>query len=115
MCNRFTLNQKYHFYIIDEQVTSLMDEIKTTIFKSASNFEAQVVNRLNQGSSVTYCYKLTQKYLVLKCTECSKFSFWFKNVDGHDVSTLSQNELNVTLFRAINRNHTHLDHPKIKF
>lgn len=53
--------------------------------------------------------KLTDSYLILRCTECKKFQAWFtyeKNEKG-DI-------INVRFFRTINLNHLMAKHKRAK-
>ena len=61
------------------------------VYTSIEDFEKSLILKLNEGSKIKYHYKITDKYVVLNCKGCKRFSYWYKNTDGVDLKILKQN------------------------
>ena len=70
---------------------------------------------MNCDSGLKYKSQFTPKYLKVSCENCSKFQVWFKNIRDTAMADIPpKHNLDVRLFRVINRNHIRQAHPEVK-
>lgn len=96
-----------------------MNGIKSKIYKTFADLEDELVAKLNAESpKIKYKAQMTSKYVVIKCTCCKLFAYWFQNTDKIDVEALMKNgdkNFNLVFFRSINQNHVRTQHLQIEF
>ena len=81
-CQNYSSSATNSQYFTDLRATKILQENKLKVYTSFDEFEMNLINKLNQDSKVRYHYRITDKYVVLGCTGCKKFSYWFKNAEG---------------------------------
>ena len=102
---------------------AFLNSIRQVVFKTRKDFEHNVIDKLNSiGNKSTsqfyYKYYITTKYIVIRCSCCKTFAFWFKNVDKINVESLvdaGNENLNLIFYRLINQNHSRAMHDGIVF
>lgn len=55
--------------------------------KTIEEFRVNIIDKLNSlaNNSIQYIAAPTQKYVHIKCINCSMFSFWYKNIENIDI------------------------------
>lgn len=96
------------------------------VFANEKDLNEQLLKALNEADAAVFQYKFhfTEKYIHIRCTSCTLFSVWLRNVDQLDMSNFykqtddttskkkshiideeKKDKLNMTLFRKINLYH----------
>lgn len=75
------INKTGNHYFTDDKVSEFLTSEKNTVYKTVADFQ-KLIDKLTQfgdGNSVEYKINPTPKYMQIKCSNCSTFSFWYKN------------------------------------
>lgn len=94
----------------DRKAIEFLISSKIEIYPTESDFDIYLISRLNDLSNLNYVSNETSKYMQVKCSQCKKFSFWFKNKDDIDMEAFKdaefndegEKEINLVFFRSIN-------------
>ena len=58
---------------------ALIDDLRNVEFENQQDFEARLLSRINglNDRSDFYKWKITDKYVVVKCKYCHNFQIWY--------------------------------------
>ena len=118
-CKKFALSPNNEEYLIHIEAVNVLNSIKSKVYPTFADLENDLIPQLNADSNlIQYKAQMTSKYVVVKCTCCKLFAYWFQNTDKVDVEALMKNgnkNFNLVLFRSINQNHVLAQHSQIEF
>lgn len=103
-----------------------MNEVKNKKFKTLKELNNCLIIELNKDQTFQYKLNVTKSYVVIRCTQCTKYQFWFRNKDKKDMISIfpevnfdknlkniefdEDKEIDVVFFRMINRKHQKCKH-----
>lgn len=86
--------------IKDKLFITEVNKIKDTVFPTLSSFNDQFITKINSLGKITYKLHETPRYIMIKCTKCKRFSYWFSNKDGVSQEDLAQQTTQSLKFTA---------------
>lgn len=107
-CKRYAYNMEEPTYLYDIKCVEFLTSIKkdNLLYKTLAHFNSRVIDKMNEISSPNIKYRSykTPKYVIICCTKCKNFKFWFKNNENWTMDELKEQDtdvLDLVFFRSI--------------